>query len=112
MGMFLRRGPAPKRMRAVTIDGTFSSSKAYATIDDTMYISAATVDVAPGTVIGIRVSSDSFNHAGSCYIAVDGETVQAGRGTYLYTVLKDSSITFFRGGSSGDYYYYCVITTT
>lgn len=112
MGMFLRRGPAPKRMRAVAIDGTFSSSKAYATIDDKMYTSAATIEVDPGTVIGIRISSDSLNQAGSCYIAVDGETVQTGRGTYLYTVLKDSTITFFRGGSSGAYYYYCEITTT
>lgn len=112
MGMFLRRGQPPARALTVVIAGTFSSSRAYVTVGDVQYTSAATVEVNPGDVVGIYISSDSLNQGDLCYVAVDGETVQTGRGTYLYTVLKSSTITLFRGGSSGAYYYYCEITTS
>lgn len=112
MGMFLRRGSPPAHVLTVVIAGTFSGSHAHVTVGDVQYTSAATVEVAPGDVVSILVSSDSLNDADSCYVAVDGETVQIGRGTYLYTVLKSSTITLFRGGSSRAYYYYCEITTS
>lgn len=92
----------------VEYSGTFTSSRAYVTINGTTYTSAGSQTVDVGTVISIYVSG-STSYRDSCYVSLNGKRVKSGYGTYKYTVLKNSKLVFARGTSA---YYYCEITTS
>lgn len=86
----------------------------YVTIKGVKYTSDVSMDVEPGTVAEIYVSS-AYGYYDLCYVAIDGVTVKSGSGTYLYTVEKPSVLTFSRegndSGSSPTYRNVCNITT-
>lgn len=74
----------------VTLAGTFHSSYAYATIDETKYTSAGTV---LGEAISITVGGMS-TYASDCAVYLDGVKVLNGAGTYQYTGTRDITVVF------------------
>lgn len=91
-----------------------NESYGYVTVKGVKYTSDVSMDVEPGTVAEIYVSS-AYGYYDLCYVAIDGVTVKSGSGTYLYTVEKPSVLTFSRegndSGSSPTYRNVCNITT-
>lgn len=108
MGMFLRRGlPTPEHF-TVDISGDFHSDRAYATIGETKYTAAATVEVKPDATVEVYVSG----LPAYCNVTLNGELVMAGLGTYSLKVTGNAAIVFDRHAisSSGATYYECDIT--
>lgn len=106
MGMLLRRGlPTPEHF-TVDISGDFNSTRAYATIGETKYTAAATVEVKPGATVDIYVGGlESL-----CKISLNGELVLAGAGTYALKVTGNAAIVFESHTNSAGRYYTCDIT--
>lgn len=96
-------------VKTVTITGTGNSSSCVVTIDGNRYYNAATVEVPSYTEIKIYVGS--VYNASRCFIALNGEVVQQGEGTYYYTVNKDCEIKLTGKGSAPTRYYEVEITT-
>lgn len=106
MGMFLRRGlPTPEHF-TVDISGDFSSTKAYATIGETKYTAAATVEVKPDATVDVYVGGRETG----CKITLNGELVMAGIGTYALKVTGNTAIAFDRKTNNSGSYYICDIT--
>ena len=106
MGMFLRRGlPTPEHF-TVDISGDFSSKNAYATIGETKYTAAATVEVKPDATVDVYVGGSE----NGCKITLNGDMVLAGAGTYALKVTGNAVIAFDRKNTSSSSYYICVIT--
>lgn len=107
MGMFLRRGlPTPEHF-TVDISGDFSTNNAYATIGETKYTAAATVEVKPDATVEVYVSGLTSY----CNVTLNGEIVMAGPGTYSLKVTGNAAIVFDRHTvTSGNSYYECDIT--
>lgn len=106
MGMFLRRGlPTPEHF-TVDISGDFSTNKAYATIGETKYTAAATVEVKPDATVDVYVGG----RENSCKITLNGELVMAGIGTYSLKVTGNAAIVFDKHTSSNNTHYTCDIT--
>lgn len=96
-------------VKTVTITGTGNSSSCVVTINGTRYYKAATVEVLSYTEIEIYIGN--VYHASRCFIALNGEVVQQGTGTYYYTVDKDCEIKITAKGTSPLLYYEVEITT-
>lgn len=106
MGMFLRRGlPTPEHF-TVDISGDFSTNKAYATIGETKYTAAATVEVKPDATVDVYVGG----RENSCKITLNGELVMAGIGTYSLKVAGNAAIVFDKHTNSSGTHYTCDIT--
>ena len=99
MGMFLRRGPAPSKIRTVSIIGSYFSSSTV-TIGDTTYKKAAEVTAEIGTTVVVYVSAPDDTGRAGCKIYLDGVLVRNGYGSYTLTVQDDMSITFKRPDGS------------
>lgn len=106
MGMFLRRGlPTPEHF-TVDISGDFSSTRAYATIGETKYTAAATVEVKPDATVDVYVGGFEEQNR----ISLNGDLVLAGAGTYALKVTGNAAIAFDKKSISNRAYYICVIT--
>lgn len=106
MGMFLRRGlPTPEHF-TVDISGDFSSTNAYATIGETKYTAAATVEVKPDATVDVYVGGFEKQNR----ISLNGDLVLAGAGTYALKVTGNAVIAFDRKTNNSSSYYICVIT--
>lgn len=92
----------------VEYSGTFTSSRAYVTINDTKYTEAGAQTVDYGDVITIYVSGSS-SYRDMCYVTLDGVRVQDGAGEYKHTVRKKTELVFGKGTET---YYFCDITTS
>lgn len=109
-------GPSPI---PVTITGTGSSSNCYATINGTMYSSAASgIEVLPGDVIHFYTARSASSE--TIKITIDGTVVKQSSGntnsiSYTWTVpeaCKSINIDFSQGGSGGMRVYYNITVTT
>lgn len=106
MGMFLRRGlPTPEHF-TVDISGDFSSTRAYATIGETKYTAAATVEVKPDATVDVYVGGFEEQNR----ISLNGDLVLAGAGTYALKVTGNAVIAFDKKSISNRAYYICDIT--
>lgn len=106
MGMFLRRGlPTPEHF-TVDISGDFSSTKAYATIGETKYTAAATVEVKPDTTVDVYVGGFEEQNR----ISLNGDLVLAGAGTYALKVTGNAAIAFDKKTNNSGSRYICDIT--
>lgn len=99
MGMFLRRGPAPNKMRTVSIIGRYFSS-GYVMVGDTKYKKTVEVTAEIGTTVVAYVgATDSTGRAG-CKIYLDGVLVGTGNTNYTLTLQDNITITYVRPDSS------------
>ena len=106
MGMFLRRGlPTPEHF-TVDMSGDFSSKNAYATIGETKYTAATTVEVKPDATVDVYVGGNEKR----CKITLNGDMVLAGAGTYALKVTGNAVIAFDRKNNNSGSYYICDIT--
>jgi hypothetical protein len=106
MGMFLRRGlPTPEHF-TVDISGDFSSTNAYATIGETKYTAAATVEVKPDATVDVYVGGFEKQNR----ISLNGDLVLAGAGTYALKVTGNAVIAFDKKSNSSGSWYICDIT--
>lgn len=96
-------------VKTVTITGTGNASYCVVAIDGTRYYKAATVEVLSYTEIEIYIGNVPY--ASRCFIALNGEVVQQGTGTYYYTVDKNCEIKITAKGTSPLLYYEVEITT-
>lgn len=115
MGMFLRRGEAPR----VTLKITFSKKYGSVTVNGTIYTSSTTLSVLRGASVTLRSTWNAATGAStwrdSCKITVDGVEVANGRqngigdsdaGYVLYTMRATTDMTLVASGtgSSGESY--------
>ena len=115
MGMFMRRGAPPKVSVELDsgIGAGFSDKYAYVTINGVKYSSRKTLEVYRGTVVDVYVSAQNDRPKTKCYVKDRGRVVKKGAGTYQYTVLSPSKLTFRRmEPNSSEEYRYCNITRT
>ena len=96
----------------VNISGKLSSQHAYATVGGTTYKVETTLqDVSKGTQASVYVGAMASDLRDSCYVKLNGETVQSGYGTYSFVISHSMTITFGSSGSVPNIYYYAEITT-
>jgi hypothetical protein len=98
------------KMCVVTITGDMDVRNSYAIVEGTTYISAAELELAPGTEVIICVGYVQYEAMENCYVSLNGMTVSSGPGSYTYTVEKSCNIVFKKQGTSS--MYYCAEITT
>ena len=91
----------------VAIEGSFSAYFGYLEINGTKYTSATTLNLPHGTVIKIVLTA--LQQSSSCYVKVNGVTVQSGSGTYYCTLTAPARIVMYNSGMFLDGYRTCDI---
>lgn len=99
MGMFLRRGPAPSKMRTVSIIGKYFGS-CYVIVGDTKYRTATEVTAEIGTTVVAHVSATDSTGLAGCKIYLDGVLVGKGNADYTLVLQDNITIKFVRPDSS------------
>ena len=121
MGIFLKRGPAPKKAPTtveITLTGALDSTYGFVTVDGQKYATVQTITVPIGSAVTVTVGTSVSSSSNTAVkITLDGTVVATGSSsnkivTYTFAAntsaicnFKENSMMFFK-------YYTCDITTS